>query len=161
MAATTTVFVYTMNRGLHNGAWSRYVFPWNCEHFTHLENLLYIRHGDIVSYVQEGHVTDNGTAFDGVIQWPWLDFGAPGVLKKLLGFDIIGEGTASLEIGYDQSNGGNFTASFAIPPDSVPGEVIPFHDLLPSMSIKITYDGGQVWRWDQFTLYLSDERPTS
>lgn len=152
------VFVYTMNRGVHNGAWSRYNFPWVCEHFAHLDNTLYIRHGNIVSYVQEGAVTDNGANFNGVIQWPWLDFGKPGVNKMFHGFDIVGDGSVSIQIGYDQTNFGSFTASYAIPPDSVPGEVIPYELNVPTFSIKLIYDGGQNWRWDAFTMYMEDMR---
>ncbi len=159
--ATDTVFIYTMNRGVNNGAWSRYVFPWTIEHFTHLENLLYMRHGDIVSFAIEGAVDDDGVNFEGVIQWPWLDFGQPGVNKMLIGFDIVGEGTSSIEIGYDQTALGTFTTKYAIPVDTYPGQIIALPVNAPSMSIRLTYDGGQAWQWNAFNLYLEDMRPTS
>jgi len=159
--ATDTVFIYTMNRGLQFGAWSRYVFPWTIEHFTHLENTLYMRHGDIVSFVIEDALDDDGVNFEGIIQWPWLDFGQPGVNKMLIGFDIISKGTSSLEIGYDQTNLGAFTTKYAIPVDSVPDQIIAFPMNTPSMSIRLTYDGGQAWQWNAFNMWLEDMRPTS
>lgn len=161
MAASLDVFVYTMNRGVRSGAWSRYRFPWNCEHFAHLKNFLYIRHGDSVSVVQEGALDDNGVDFDGVIQWPWLDFGLPGVNKSMIGFDIVGLGTSNIEIGYDQTVTGTFTPSYAISPDTLPGQIIPFPIQAPSMSVRLTYDGGQAWQWNALQLYLQDMRPTS
>ena len=124
--ATDTVFIYTMNRGVQGGAWSRYVFPFTIEHFSHLENTLYLRHGDDISFVIEGAIDDDGVGYEGVIQWPWLDFEQPGVTKQLREFDFVGTGTASIEFGYDQTNLGTFTAPYAIPADTYPGQVIPF-----------------------------------
>jgi hypothetical protein len=159
--ATDTVFIYTMNRGVQGGAWSRYVFPFTIEHFTHLENTLYMRHVDDISYAIEGALDDDGNDFDGVIQWPWLDFGQPGVNKMLIGFDIVGVGTSSIEIGYDQTVPGYFTASYAIPPDTYPGRVISLPVNAPSISVRLTYDGGQAWQWNSLNLYLQDQRPTA
>ena len=140
--ATDTVFIYTMNRGTQNGAWSRYVFPWTCEHFAHLQSTLYIRHGADVSYVVEEDVEDDGVGFEGVIQWPWLDFGQPGVSKMLHGFDIVSAGIASIEIGYDQTNFGTFTTAYSIPEDTYPGLMIPLPVTAPSLCVKLTYDTG-------------------
>jgi hypothetical protein len=96
-----------------------------------------------------------------VIQWPWLDFGQPGVNKMLIGFDIVGEGTSAIEIGYDQTAFGSFTASYAIPPDTYPGQVINLPLNAPSMSVRLTYDGGQAWQWNSLNLYLQDQRATA
>ena len=159
--ATNQVFIYTMNRGVNQGAWSRYIFPWNIENFSHLGNTLYMRHGDVVSRVVQDGLDDDGAPFDGVIQWPWLDFGVPGVSKMLIGFDIVGTGTSSIEIGYDQTAAGTFTTSYPIPVDTYPGQIIGFQLNVPSMAVRLTYDGGQNWEWNSFNLYLEDMRPTA
>ena len=159
--ATNTVFIYTMNRGINQGAWSRYVFPWNIENFSHLGNTLYMRHGDVISRVVQSGLDDDGSPFDGIIQWPWLDFGAPGVNKMLIGFDIVGEGTNSIEIGYDQNAAGTFTTSYPVPVDTYPGQVINLPVNAVSMSVRLTYDGGQDWQWNSMNLYLQDMRVTS
>lgn len=160
--ATDTIFVYTMNRGgTQGGAWSRYVYPFTVEHFAHLGNKLYMRYEDTVAYVVEGQFDDDGVGYEGVIQWPWLDFEQPGVTKQLLGFDIVGHGTSSIEIGYDQSNWGTFTTKYAIPVDTYPGQVIPLPLMAPSMSVKLTYDASQEWQWNALNLYLQDMRPLS
>jgi len=151
-----------MNRGgVQGGSWSRYIFPFTIEHFAHLENTLYLRHGDIVSYVIEGSTDDDGVGFSGVIQWPWLDFGQPGVNKLLEGFDIVAYGTSAIEIGYDQTNTNSWTASFAIPEDTYPGQVIPLPILSPSMSVRLTFDPDQAWQWNAMSLYLQDMRVSS
>lgn len=159
--ATDTVFVYTMNRGVQNGAWSRYVFPFTIEYFAHLENTLYMRHGDDVVFVDPDLLDDDGVNFDGVIQWQWLDFGRPGVNKNLIGFDVIGQGTSSVEIGYDQTQGGWFTDPYPIPSDTYPGQIIPIPVQAPTLSVRLTYDGGQAWQWNALQIYLNDQRTTA
>lgn len=159
--ATDTIFIYTMNRGIANGAWSRYVFPFTVEHFAHLESTLYMRHGNTVSLATFDAVDDDGTPFNAVIQWPWLDFGQPGVNKMMIGFDLTGDGDCAIEFGYNQSNFGTFTASYDVPPDTVPGQMIPFPLNAPSLSVRLTYPGSQDWQWNYLSLYLQGQRPGS
>jgi len=159
--ATDTVFIYTMNRGVQSGAWSRYVFPFTIEHFTHLQNTLYLRHEDTIAFVIEGAIDDDGVGYTGVIQWPWLDFGQPGVNKMMTGFDIVGKGTASIEFGYDQTGLGTFTTIYPIPADTYPGQIVPFPINAPSISVRLTYDISQAWQWNSMNLYLQDMRVTS
>lgn len=157
--ATDQVFIYTMNQGgTQGGSWSRYIFPFTIEHYAHLANDLYLRAEDTVHRVIEGGLNDNGVNFEGVIQWPWLDFGAPGVNKMMEGFDIVGEGTSSIEVGYDQTALGTFTTKYPIPVDTYPGQLIPMAVNAPTMSVRLTYDGGQAWQWNALSLYLLDQR---
>jgi len=161
--ATDQVFIYTMNRGVQGGAWSRYIFPWTIEHFAHLENTLYMRHGDIVSYAIEDVHNDDGQPYEGVIQWPWLDFGAPGTNKLLDAFDIVGYGPlgCKIQIGYDQGDLNAFTVEYDIPSDSLNAQIIPLPLTAPTMSVKLTFPGLQDWQWNALQLYLIDNRPRS
>jgi len=160
--ATDQVFIYTMNRGVQGGAWGRYIFPFTIEHFAQLENTLYMRHGDDVSFTLLDQVDDDGVPFDGVIQWPWLDFNQPGVNKNLVGFDIVNEeGVCTVEIGYNQAQGGYFTEPYLIPEDTVPGQIIAIPVQAPSFSVRLTYAGSQNWQWNAFQLWLDDQRPTA
>lgn len=161
--SATTVFVYTMNKVGDVGAWSRYVFPFPIDDFAQLGDFLYIRSGDDVLKVDPDAVVDfqgdlRQSTFEGVIQWPWLDFGAPGVTKQLVGFDIVGKGTAAIQIGYDQSNQGAYTTAFDVPADSVPGMMIPLPVMAPSMSVKLTYAGGQKWQFNALNVTVQDMR---
>ena len=150
------VFVYTMNQGGNRGRWSRYVFPWVIEHFVMLQDNLYLRHADIVSKVVEGALDDAGVNFTSIVQWPWLDFGKPGVSKMMVGFDIVGVGAPSIEVGYDQSTLAAFTTPFAIPEDSAPGQIIPLPVTAPSFSIKLTYTSDTDWEWSALQIYVQD-----
>lgn len=159
----STVFVYTMSQIGSVGAWSRYIFPFPIDDFTQLADDLYIRSGDDILKVDATVVTDYaGDAreqiFSGVIQWPWLDFGSPGVSKQLVGFDIAGQGATAIQVGYDQSAKGVFTAAFTVPADTVPGMMIPLPIMAPSMSFRLTYAGGEKWQFNALNVTLNDMR---
>lgn len=159
------VFVYTMNRAGAVGAWSIYDFPFPIDGFTHLDGGLYIRSGDDVLRVQPGELNDyagdpRSVPFSATVEWPWLDFGQPGVMKRLAGFDIVGEGVATIEVGYNQATPA-FTNPFDVGPDTVPGMIIPLPIMAPSMSVRVTYQGGQKWELYAMNLYLQDGRLTA
>jgi hypothetical protein len=160
------VFVYSMSRIGSVGAWSRYVFPFAIDDWAIAGDVLYIRSGDYIYRIDDEAVGDETapseiTLFDGVIQWPWLDFGQPGVTKMVYGVDMVGQGDVNLQIGYDQTNTGAFTDPYIIPADTVPGTVIPMPLSAPSMSVKLTYDGSVQWQFNAMTVYLNDNRGMS
>lgn len=165
-ASQSEAFVYTMTRIGQVGAWSRYVFPFGVNDWAIAGDHLYLRSGDMIYQVDEEVVGDEVAPgdirlFEGVIQWPWLDFGQPGVTKMLYGVDMVGKGEVSLQIGYDQSAGGVFTDPYTLPADTVPGTVVPLAMSAPSMSIKLTYDGSVQWQFNAMQVYLADNRGMS
>lgn len=150
------VWIYTMNQGNKLGRWSHYQFPFVIEYFSHLRDTLYLRHGDTVSKVVENLDSDAGVYFDSTIQWPWLDFGSPGRDKLMMGFDNVGYGVASIEVGYSQTNIAAFTTAFDIPEDTEPGEIIPLPVTAPSFSVRLTYNSVEAWEWMSLQLFLED-----
>lgn len=168
---TAQVFVYSMTRMGQVGAWSRYTFPYAIDDWAIAGDLLYLRSGDFIHRVGEAAGDEIGiqrdgwtfevVPFEGLIQWPWLEFGQPGVTKMLYGFDIVGQGEVSVSFGIDQTNGGLFTPGYAVPADTVPGMVIPMPLAAPSLSVKLTYDGSEPWQWNALGLYLQDLRGMS
>lgn len=173
-SASCTVYVYTINQFGQVGKWSRYTFPFVIEAFAQLDDDLYIRSGDELLRVSDdawmdqqaggGEIPITGFPIPGTVQWPWLDFGQPGVSKQLVGFDIVGSGAPSMSIGYDQTNDAAFTPPFAIPGDTVPGMVIPLPVMAPSLSLRITYtrdDNNKTWQLQAANLYLQDQRLTA
>lgn len=162
-AGTCTVYVFTTGTP---GAWSHYDYPFVIDNIVQLDGVLYLRSGDNVHAVTPDTVSDETAPgvfanFDGIVHWPWLDFGSPGVNKKTIGFDWVGTGSPSIAFGYDQTNLSAFTADYPIPADTVPGQVIPFQLLAPSLSVRVTFAGGQAWSFNQFLLYLQEMRATS
>lgn len=168
----STVFVYTLNGG--KGKWSRYGFSFSVDAFAQLADDLYMRqstdHGDAIVVVDPDLTTDavlgagavvTPTPFDGLVQWGWLDLGQPGVTKMLEGFDVVGSGTPAVSIGYDQRSTTAFTEPYTIDADTVPGDIIPLPVVAPSMSLRLTYAGGEAWSLQAATLYLTDQRATT
>ena len=154
----TNVHVYTMARIGQAGAWSRYTFPFAVEAFAQLGDDLYIRHGDAISVVSDDVAHDEVAGapieFPGVVWWPWLDFGTPGETKMLEGFDYVGTGQGpSISVGYDQRSLAAFTTPYPIPNDTMPGGMTPIPVAAPTLSVKLTFAGGQ--RWNVQSVLLS------
>lgn len=166
---STLVYVYTMTRIGQVGAWSRYEFPFDISDWCIAGDALYVRSGDFIHRVDDAVVGDEVVVetgrqvvpFPGLIRWPWLDFGQPGVTKMLYGFDVVGTGAVSVSFGIDQTNGGLFTPGYPVPADTVPGMVIPMPLAAPSVAVQLSYDGSEQWQWNALQLYLQDSRAMS
>jgi hypothetical protein len=159
----TETFVYSMTSAGKVGAWSRYVFPFSVEAFAQLGNDLYVRHGDVISRIDEDAVSDEVAGepvdFPGSVWWPWLDFGQPGLTKMLDGFDYVGTGQGpSISIGYDQRNPAVFTDPYQLENDTMPGGLIPLPVSAPTMSVKLDFAGGAKWRVQSILLSLRNLR---
>jgi hypothetical protein len=115
------------------------------------------------------------SAFNGIIQWPYLDMGNMGINKMMTGVDIVGDGVCSVQIGWDQTNkttfsdSATFTSSTGITApytislaDTIPGEplVIPLN--APSVSLCLTFPGSittpNAWTWEAANLYVTDQK---
>lgn len=169
VALTTEVFVDTMQRTTHR--WGRYLLPYAVEAFPQLGDDLFIRarnaHGDFVVAVDEAIATDDvlgaggtftATGYPGRVQWGWLDLGAPGTDKELEGFDVVGSGSPSVSIGYNQKDPDAFTAPYAVDADTLTGDIIPLPVVAPTMSLRVDFATGAPWKLQQATLYLRDRK---
>ncbi len=168
-------FVLTMN-GQFQMSWSRYTFPDNITDWTLNGGDLYFRTaGNLVwKFDEEALVDDaggNNTAFTGTIQWPYLDMGALGTNKGMVGLDIVGTGQVTIQIGFDQSDATTFSdnagfgTSKGVTPaytisaaDTVPGEPIPMPLNAPSYSPILIFSGNQAWSLQAVNLYVNDYR---
>lgn len=169
-ANTSNVFVYSMTRTGQVGAWSRYNYPFpTIDAFCIAGDSMYLRSGDDILKVDTTALYDyandnyNGTsrqvAFQGVVQWPWLDCDSPGVTKQFHTIDVVSSQstTLTIEIGYDQTNTTTaYTTPFTIPGDSVPGLQIPIPLMAPSFSPRLTMTSTDNWSIKAVNLLVSD-----
>jgi hypothetical protein len=167
-------FVLTIN-GTGQKTWSRYVFPDIITDWTLLDGVLYLRSaGNLIWQVDAATLVDDAgganVAFEGVMQWPYLDLGPIGENKMLIGLDLVGTGEVTIQIGFNQTdlttfsdNAGFDTSLNVTPPytitaeDTDPYEPIPIPCNAPSYTLILTFTGNQSWNWQAANLYLSDE----
>jgi len=155
-------YVYTQSRIGGIGAWSIYEFPDPIEYTAQRDGKLYVRSGDSIYLIDESTGQDDGAAVPGLIQWPWLDFGQPGVQKTMVGLDFVGTGSPQVSIGYDETSLSAFTTPYAIDADTQPGQIIPIPVGGPSFSLRVDYAGASGrWELQAATLYLQDQRTTA
>jgi hypothetical protein len=157
----TVGWVYTMSRMGQVGAWSRYVFPWRVDATAILGERLFLRSGTEVYEIDEDATTDDGQPITSTVQWPWLDFGTPGVTKMLQSLDVVGNGpgTVSLQIGYDQRAIEAFTPAYTIPIDTLMGMPIPMPVSAPTLSVRLTFTGR--WSLQAVNVNLAENRKTT
>jgi hypothetical protein len=142
-------FVLTIN-GTSTMSWSRYVFPATITDWTVLAGVLYLRAGDLVWQVDELQALDDFGAGAGNINfqvymaWEYLDFGTIGVDKQMEGFDIVMKGQAQISFGYNQSNRTQATDWYDLEGDTVPGTMIPFPLVAPSIQVRLQFNYGQI-----------------
>lgn len=101
-----------------------------------------------------------GVDFSGIIQWPYLDMGAIGVEKGMVGLDLVctaPEGV-SVSIGYNQNNRTQRTADYEVDADTLTGQLVPFPVSGPSFDLRLTFEPNQAWEWNAANLYIQDWR---
>ena len=158
-------FVLTISGGKSDMSWSRYVFPSAIDDWTINDTDLFLRSGDKVwKFDADTLIDDSGGAnvqFVGDVEWPYLDFGALGVTKSLIGFDIVADGTFTVSIGYNQKDLSQFTTPYSIVGDTLVGDIIPLPVSAPSMQLRLQFAGNEAWEWSAAALHLKDFRRTS
>lgn len=171
-------FVLTINGTAGTKSWSRYLFPQAITDATLNQGSLYLRTtGSLVWQLnaQTIGVDDAGSlttsAWNGVIQWPYLDQGALGINKMMVGIDMVGTGDVIVQVGFDQgdvstfNDNPNFATSTGVTTpynvavdDTVPGEPLPFPINAPSYSLILIFPGSVTtannWSWQAANLYM-------
>lgn len=147
---STVVYVYMQGSG--GGSWSRYLFDYDITEFAQLDNTLYVRHTidgvDAVSIVVEDKVSDDYTTadglqivyFDGLVQWPWLDYGAPSQTKMFEAFDVIATQNAQISFFYDERQPAIETPAYQLNvEDTIPGFPIPYPFASPAFGPAVRF----------------------
>jgi hypothetical protein len=158
-------FVLTMNGGKSDMSWSRYVFPSNIDVATIKGSALYLRSGDKVWRFDKDTLRDDegdaNVQFVGQIWWPYLDFGALGVTKSMIGFDVVAAGTFTVSFGYNQTDDTQFTTPYSIVGDTLTGDIIPMPIAAPSFQMRLEFAGNELWEWNASAMHVQNWRPTS
>jgi hypothetical protein len=120
-----TAYVYSFSRTSKISAWSAYTFPFVIADVTELDGDLYFRSGNSVYKLDDAATTDAGVPFTVAIEFPFLDFKTPGVLKQIYGLDAVMAGSANLSLRFDARQADFITPAVAVSGDTRPGEMTP------------------------------------
>ena len=173
------VFVLTINGLQGTKSWSRYIFPQVITDATLNSGSLFLRTtGNTIwqvittAGIDDINMTTMGTDIISTIQWPYCDMGGLGLDKMLIGVDIVGDGSTTVQIAYNQQDKSSFSDNpyfvsstnvtapyFVAIDDTVPGDPLPIPITAPSYSLILTFDGGtvttpNVWTWEAANFYL-------
>lgn len=116
-------WVYSFSRTSKISAWSHYQLPFAITDRTELDGDLYFRAGNTVYKLDENSTTDAGVPFTVGIEFPYLDFKVPGVLKMIHGMDTVMVGEADMSIKFDARNPDFVTPSIPMSGDTRPSEM--------------------------------------
>jgi hypothetical protein len=154
----STVWAFTFSRTSKVNAWSKHSFPWTIDDATVLNGRLYLREGDNVYRMDEAVHADAGMAPRVVIEFPFLDFKAPGVLKLIQGCDFVGEGSATISFKYRATDiNGNptegQTGEVTLVNNSMPGVMTPVELCVVSIAPRITHQANEAFRMAKLAFY--------
>lgn len=103
---------------------------------------------------------DHGVDFEGVVWWPYLDMGAIGVEKGMVGLDLVCTAPEGVfvSVGYNQNNRTQRTPDYEVDADTLTGDIVPFPVSGPSFDLRLTFSANQAWEWNAANLYINDWR---
>lgn len=151
------VWVFTYSRVSKVFAWSRYEFPVTIDAIAELNNLLYVRAGDLVYRVDKPEDGGNdGGLVTALVQLDYQDFGKPGQLKQFIGFDIVQDGRSdvSFSVTPNDPSGASFGTAIETIGDTRAGGMLPIGMMGTELGIKIQSDTiSEAWLLKQITIY--------
>lgn len=151
-----TAWVYSFSRTSKISAWSSYTFPFAITDVTELDGDLYLRAGNSVYKLDDAAVTDAGVPFTVDIEFPFLDFKTPGVLKQVMGLDAVMAGSADLSIKFDARTPGFITPSVSVSGDTRPGEMTPVEVVSVGIAPVLTSSAEAAFELHAITFYFEN-----
>lgn len=156
----TTVWVYSYSRTAKLAAWSQFTLPVSVDASAVLAGNLYVRSGDVVYLLDRSTFTDDGAVPTITIEFPYLDFKTPGILKQLIGADAVGVGTANLALRFDPRDQSLITTGLPLLlTDTRPGPMTPLEMCAVSAAPVITHAAAENFRLDALTFYYENLGP--
>jgi len=152
----STAFVYSFSRTSKISAWSKYVFPFDINDVTELDGDLYMRSGNTVYKLDENVNTDAGTQFEVKIEFPYLDFKTPGVLKQIMSMDTVMLGSADMQIKFDARQPDFITPTIAMEGDTRPGELTAVEIVSVGIAPVITSTNSDPFELHAITFYYEN-----
>lgn len=157
-----TVWVYSFSRTAKLAAWSKFTLPVTVDAAAVLNGNLYTRNGNSIYVMDRNVYADDGAVPTVTVEFPFLDFKTPGVLKQITGIDTIGAGTANIRLKYLAMVAGvptEFsTSDFSIIAGNTtaPGPLTPIELCATAVAPVITHAANEDFRLDAITFYFNN-----
>lgn len=148
------VYSYAFSRTSKVSAWGKNRLSTAVDAACQLGGKLYIRVGQAVKLVSEDYYTDDGELFEVVIELPYQDAKAPGILKQFLGVDAVVEGTFNLQIKYDPRDTSLITSAVPLSGDTSPGDLIPVELCATAIAPRLTHTANEKFVLSSMTFYF-------
>ncbi|AZY49593.1 hypothetical protein C0J09_10930 [Bordetella avium] len=150
----STMFVYSVSRSAKIAAWSWYQVPYRVDAFAELNGELYFRSGDDIYRFTNDASTDAGAPFEVLVQLPYMDFKAPGQMKRVLGVDLVIEGECEFSMHFDVRNPDAYTPPIRIRGNTRPGGMVPIECAGTEFSLSFRNISDKPFRIDAVTVYF-------
>ena len=149
-------WVYSFSRTSKISAWSYYEFPYAITDVTEMDGDLYFRAGDSVYKLDENAYTDAGVDFEVSIEFPYLDFKTPGVLKQIISMDTVMVGEAAMQIKFDARQPEFITPPIEMVGDTRPGEMTAVEVVSVGIAPVITNTDSKEFELHAITFYYEN-----
>ena len=147
--------VFTFSRTSGVSAWSFYEFPFPLDYVDELNADVYIRSGDDVYLLDRTAYTDAGNLFSVDIEFSFLDFKSPGILKHILGLDAVVSGACEIAHRFDPRQTDLITSPAVVTSgDSRPGNIFPVELLATNLSPVIHNQDADYFELHLLTYYF-------
>lgn len=153
------LFVYSISRTSKIAAWSQYFLSVPVDAFAELGQVLYIRSGNNVYRLSEDVFTDAGLQYEVLIELPYMDFKKPGILKQVVGVDVVVKGRCQFSMGYDVSDPDAFTDPVRVKGNTRPGGMVPVECTGTEFAPRFRNFDASEFRIDALTVYYNELGP--
>lgn len=139
-SGNTRVWVYTYSRSDKISAWSKYEYGMPFDALTSHKGYLYVRSGEKVFRVDETDSVfdDNGQTYEMRVDFPFLNFKTPGVLKHIKAIDLVVDGTVDVQFKYDPNDETKLTDPITVSGNTRTTQTIPLEITVPSLAPVFT-----------------------
>ena len=136
-------WVYTFSKNAKLAAWAKYTFPFTIDDIAILDNIVYVRNNDKVYKFSEDKGTDDGSPIQCRVQFPYLDFKKPGILKQVTAMDAVLEGSWAIQFLIDGNDQGASTDPFIVTGDTRPLPSIPVELCAPAIAPVLQHSSNE------------------
>lgn len=152
-------YVYAFSRSVKLSAWQTFSWPVNFEAAAILNNVLYVRSGDVVYSVDDTAYTDDGAAPLVEVDMYYQDAKTPGILKQFWGFDGLVTGSPEIAFRYDTREEGLETDFWPIEGDLRPGAMHPMELCAVAVAPRFRHQADEDFQVSSLALYHENLGP--